>query len=108
MALTSKATLVGAEPEFARNGSTRGVWKGDTVTGCHAGRKVLLKTEEPLSDFLPDGRSCCDLIRVGDEFFVGVALGDPKQLMRNFKEIWALGAKGPATLNKPATVTSTA
>lgn len=90
MALTSKATLTTAEPNFARYGTTRGVWKGDTVTCCHEGRRVLLKTDEKLSEFLPDGRSCCDLIRVGDEFFVGVGIGDAKQLMRGFKEIWAL------------------
>jgi hypothetical protein len=94
MALSSKAALVAPEPDFARTGSTRGIWKGDKVTVCFAGRKVLLKTEEPLVEgVLLDDTSCCDIIRVGDEFFVGVALGDHKQLMRQYKQIWGIPKK---------------
>lgn len=94
MALTSKAVLLNPEPDFARTGSTRAIWKGDNVTVCFAGRKVLLKTAEPLADgvFLDDV-SCCDLIRVGDEFFVGASLGDPKKLMREYKQIWSLSTR---------------
>lgn len=108
MALTSKATLAGSEPEFARDGTTRGVWKGDTVTCCHAGRKIVLKTDQRLAEYVVDGACCCDVIRVGDEFFVGFSLGDPKQRMRDFKQIWMLGTKGPATLQKPKAAASPA
>jgi hypothetical protein len=107
MAVTSRATLVGSEPDFARGGTTRGVWKGNTVTCCHGGRKIVLKTDDELSDFVADGVCCCDLIRVGDEFFVGFALGDPKQRMRDFKQIWGMGNPRPGFVQKPAADAST-
>jgi hypothetical protein len=95
MAYSSKAALVNPEPDFARNGSTRAIWKGSKVTGCLGGRKVELRTTEPLTmGVFIDDVTCCDLIRVGDEFFVGVALGDPKKLMREYKQIWGIAAKG--------------
>lgn len=84
MAFTSKAALTAPAEDFARTRAAQGVWKRNTVTSCYFGQKITLKTAEPAP------RTCvCDLIRVGDEFFVAHGIGDARKLMREYEDIWA-------------------
>lgn len=88
MAFTSKAALTTPDRDFAKDMATRGVWKRNTVTSCFNGRKVILKTVEPAPC------TCvCDMIRVGDEFFVAYGIGDYRRVLREYEDIWARAAK---------------
>jgi hypothetical protein len=79
---------VAPDPEFARNMAVRGIWKRKTITTCFRARKIFLKTTEPAP-----ATCVCDIIRVGDEFFVAHGVGDHRRVMREYEEIWAQAAK---------------
>jgi hypothetical protein len=79
MPLTSKASLVSPHRDFATNGTSRGVWKRKTITSCWNGQLIKLKTDEAAV-----ATCCCDIIRVGDEFFVALTPGDPRRMLEKY------------------------
>lgn len=82
MTITSKAKLVEPHEQFCSRGRHHGVWKRKTVTSCWDGQIVMLKADEEA-----EGSCCCDIIRVGDDFAIARAYGDPKQVLRDFEKI---------------------
>lgn len=99
MARSSKASLVTPNDGFAKDGKASGVWKRNTVTSSYQGTKVILRTETPSS-----GTTCCDLIRVGDEFFVVWAIGNHKKQMQEYQEIWEAVAQRDTQAQASATL----
>lgn len=93
MAMTSKASLAAPHAQFATNGTTSGVWKRKTVTSAWGGQPVLLKAEQE------SGGTCvCDIIRVGDEFFIARTFGSPQRKMEEYAQMSAARAARDAAL----------